>query len=165
MTNPSAVAGGQWPAKASATAVITGGCGFLGVRLAQEISAEGIVLSDDSRLSAPFIQLCDLALWVASPHAAVDALYYAPVVPERDLPLFGAMNAPDNQITVQQMLDGLRECAGRAARDLVTHEPDERIMAIGVTWPRLFDVTLARSLESSQVKGLSDVLDQALRMK
>ena len=138
MTNPSAVAGGQWPAKTSATAVITGGCGFLGVRLAQEISAEGIVLSDDSRLSAPFIQLCDLALWVASPQAAVDALYYAPVVPERDLPLFGAMNAPGIQITVQQMLDGLRECRRTGStrfghtRARRPHHGDRRYLATAV---------------------------------
>lgn len=106
----------------------------------------------------------DMAMWVASPDAAVTALWHAPSVPSDDWPVFGAVNVPGLRVQVADMIAGLRERAGDAA-NLIEMAPDARITAIVGTWPTLFDTTRAKSLGFKGDAGFEAILDQALRMR
>ncbi len=106
----------------------------------------------------------DMAMWVASPMAAVTALRHAACVPTSDWPLFGAVNVPGLRVKVAEMIAALRAHAGEAA-DLIEMSPDEKIQAIVGTWPTLFDTALAHNLGFGGDAGFDAIVDQALRMK
>lgn len=105
-----------------------------------------------------------LAMWVASPEAAVKALWHAPSVSADDWPAFGAVNVPGLRVTVAEMIAGLRMRAGDDVASLIDMTPDARIAAIVGTWPTLFDTTLAQALGFAGDSGFEAILDQALRM-
>lgn len=107
----------------------------------------------------------DMAMWVASPQAAVAALLHAPSVPRRDWPDFGAVNVPGLRVVVADMIAALRDKAGHATADLIAMQPDPAISAIVGTWPTLFDTRLAEKLGFTRDAGFAEILDQALRMK
>ncbi len=105
-----------------------------------------------------------LAMWVASPEAAVKALWHAPSVSADDWPAFGAVNVPGLRVTVAEMIAALRMRAGDDVASLIDMTPDARIAAIVGTWPTLFDTTLAQALGFAGDSGFEAILDQALRM-
>ncbi len=97
-----------------------------------------------------------LAMWVASPDAAVLALHHAPSVAGEDWPAFGAVNVPGLRVTVAQMLEALGE-----RRALVDMQPDPQIAAIVGSWPTLFDTRLAASLGFEGDASFADIMAQA----
>ena len=105
-----------------------------------------------------------MAMWVASPAAAVKALWHAPSVSNNDWPAFGAVNVPGIRVTVAEMIAGLRARAGDEVAALIEMQPDARIAAIVGTWPTLFDTSLASRLGFEGDAGFDAILDQALRM-
>ncbi len=107
----------------------------------------------------------DMSLWIASPDAAVTALWHAASVPAADWPAFGAVNVPGLQVQVQAMIAALRARAGDGTADLIEMKPDQRIMGIVGTWPTLFDTALAQSLGFVGDAGFDAILDQAFLMK
>lgn len=106
-----------------------------------------------------------MAMWIASPDAAVTALWHAPSVPAADWPAFGAVNVPGLRVSVADMIAALRAEAGDAVADLIQMRPDEKIKAIVGTWPTLFDTSLAVRLGFTGDADFGAILDQALRMK
>ena len=106
-----------------------------------------------------------MAMWVASPNAAVAALWHAPSVPKDDWPSFGAVNVPGIRVQIVEMISGLRARAGDATADLIEMVPDTRIAAIVGTWPTSFDTALATSIGFKGDAGFDAILDQALRIK
>ncbi|MGJ8623692.1 MAG: D-erythronate dehydrogenase [Yoonia sp.] len=107
----------------------------------------------------------ELAMWVASPEAAVSALWHAPSVPADRWPAFGAVNVPGLRVKVAQMIAALRASQGDAVADLITLQPDPVIAGIVGTWPSLFDTSLAAKLGFAGDADFGAILDQALRMK
>ncbi|EBA11859.1 D-erythronate dehydrogenase [Roseobacter sp. CCS2] len=107
----------------------------------------------------------DMALWVASPDAAVAALWHAPSVSDDDWPAFGAVNVPGLQVQVFSMIAALRARAGDGTADLIEMKPDQKIIDIVGTWPTLFDTSLAQSLGFQGDAGFDAILDQAFLMK
>ena len=106
----------------------------------------------------------EMAMWVTSPEAAVNALWHAPSVPITDWPSYGAVNVPGLQVRIADMIAALRAYSSDAA-DLIEMTPDAKIKAIVGTWPTLFDTTLAEKLGFSGDASFDAILDQALRMK
>lgn len=107
----------------------------------------------------------DMTLWIASPDAAVTALWHAPSVRSTDWPAFGAVNVPGLQVQIQAMIAALRARAGDGTADLIEMKPDPRIIDIVGTWPTLFDTALAQSLGFVGDAGFDAILDQAFLMK
>jgi nucleoside-diphosphate-sugar epimerase len=107
----------------------------------------------------------EMALWVASPDAAVKALWHAPSVAKDCWPAFGAVNVPGLRVQVLSMIAGLRARAGDGTADLIEMTPDQRIIDIVGTWPTLFDTSLAQSLGFTGDAGFDAILDQAFLMK
>lgn len=106
-----------------------------------------------------------MAMWVASPAAAVNALWHAPSVPAADWPAFGAVNVPGLRVQVADMIAALRASQGDGVAGLIDMQPDPKIGAIVGTWPTLFDTALADRLGFTGDADFSAILDQALRMK
>lgn len=107
----------------------------------------------------------EMAMWVASPDAAVRALWHAPSVAAQDWPTFGALNVPGLQVQVADMIAALRARAGDKIAALIEMAPDPRIMNIVGTWPTLFDTSLAQSLGFEGDADFDAILDQAFLMK
>ncbi len=107
----------------------------------------------------------ETALWVASPEAAVDALWHAPSVSSFEWPDFGAVNVPGLRVQVLTMMAALRARAGDGTADLIEMKPDQKIIDIVGTWPTLFDTSLAQSLGFTGDASFDAILDQAFLMK
>ncbi len=107
----------------------------------------------------------EMALWVASPDAAVGALWHAPSVSSFAWPDFGAVNAPGLRVQVLTMMAALRARAGDGTADLIEMKPDQRVIDIVGTWPTLFDTSLAQSLGFTGDASFDAILDQAFLMK
>ena len=106
-----------------------------------------------------------MAMWIASPDAAVNALWHASSVPAADWPAFGAVNVPGLRVQVADMIAALRAEAGDTVDDLINMTPDDKIKAIVGTWPTRFDTSLAKKLGFTGDADFSAILCQALRMK
>jgi nucleoside-diphosphate-sugar epimerase len=106
----------------------------------------------------------EMAMWIASPDAAVTALWHAPSVKHADWPAYGAVNVQGLQVRVADMIAALRAHSAAAA-DLIEMAPDPKIIDIVGTWPTLFDTALAQMLGFAGDASFDAILDQALRMK
>ncbi|MEJ8560457.1 NAD-dependent epimerase/dehydratase family protein [Yoonia sp. GPGPB17] len=107
----------------------------------------------------------EMMLWVASPDAAVAALWHAASVAKADWPAFGAVNVPGLRVQVSEMIAALRARAGDDTANLIEMKPDQRIIDIVGTWPTLFDTRLAQSLGFVGDESFEAILDQAFLMK
>ncbi len=107
-----------------------------------------------------------IAMWLASPQTAVDAMVQAMRVRTEDWPEFSAVNVPGVSATVAEMLEALAAVGGSKARDLVRLDPDPRIEAIVATWPARFDTGLAHELGFRKASPVVEIVrDYARRMK
>ncbi|SPO07183.1 related to nucleoside-diphosphate-sugar epimerase [Cephalotrichum gorgonifer] len=88
----------------------------------------------------------NLEMWVCSPRTVVRNLVLAREVPAKSLGGSRVFNLPGITVTVQQILDALREVGGDEAVRLVREEKDPGIEAIVWSWPARFDVTRAMRL-------------------
>jgi D-erythronate 2-dehydrogenase len=71
-----------------------------------------------------------------------------------------ALNLPGLNVTVQQMLDALEAVAGRAVRDRVRFERDERIAGIVANWPRGATARRAAGLGLQPEAEYADIIRQ-----
>lgn len=97
---------------------------------------------------------------VSSPVRTVDALI---VVYEASREAFGgrlALNLPALNVSVREMLDALETMAGRAARDRVRFERDERIAAIVANWPAGASAARAARLGLRADASFADIVRQ-----
>ncbi len=99
-----------------------------------------------------------IAMWVASPDTAVDAMIHAMRVPQEEWPSFSVVNVPGVSATVAEMLEALSEIGGNAARDLVRLAPDPAIEAIAASWPARFDTAIAEKLGFRGEGSMADIV-------
>ena len=104
----------------------------------------------------------DLKLWICSPRTVVKNLIHA-----RDIPTarFGAsriVNLPGRTVTVNEMLEALKEIGGKKARDLVEEKRDEATEKIVEGWPTTLKTSLAESLGFSKDVSLEQTLKDYL---
>ncbi|MFN3417095.1 MAG: D-erythronate dehydrogenase [Caldimonas sp.] len=105
----------------------------------------------------------DTAVALASPATTMAGLI---AVAEASREAFGgrtALNLPALTVTVQQMLDALREVGGEEARRLVRFEPDAAIARIVGGWPSRFDNARASSLGLTPDRDFYSVVRQYVR--
>lgn len=84
----------------------------------------------------------------------VDAFIHAASLPRRALGDTTAVQLPGLTLSVNDMIDALREAAGSEAASLIRFEPNERIMNIVAGWPVRFTDDRAKALG---FQGDSDV--------
>jgi nucleoside-diphosphate-sugar epimerase len=88
----------------------------------------------------------DTTVAVASPQRAIEGLLKAAEASPDDWGGATAVNLPGLTIRVSEMLDALEVVAGRAARERVRFEKDERIAAMVGGWASAFESARARHL-------------------
>lgn len=96
------------------------------------------------------------ALWVTSPSCVVNNLIHAISVPvQADTQ---TLSLPGMTVTVDDMVNALRQYAGSATVERITFEVDEHISAIVRSWPAHFDLTRAADLGFKAPESLDAVL-------
>lgn len=88
-----------------------------------------------------------LKVWLCSPATLVDNIKVAMSLPRDALPVHRrAVNVPGFAVTIQGMLDALKEVGGEDKLALVREEHDERMARMIYSFPNQFDNTLGLSL-------------------
>ncbi|MGG4665521.1 D-erythronate dehydrogenase [Providencia vermicola] len=88
----------------------------------------------------------DLELWLSSPETVINNFIHAVSIPEEKFGQSRTVNLPGITVTVQGMIDALRDVAGQETVDLIRFEPDEAINRIVASWPGKFDISRALDL-------------------
>ncbi|KAM0234052.1 hypothetical protein ACHAP5_010195 [Fusarium lateritium] len=88
----------------------------------------------------------DLELWVCSPATVIKNLVKIKDVPKEKFGSSRVVNLPGITVTVQDILDALREVGGEKALAHVEEQRDPAIEAIVSSWPARFDVSRALGL-------------------
>jgi nucleoside-diphosphate-sugar epimerase len=95
----------------------------------------------------------DLRLWLLSPRRAIEAIIAGAELPAEALEGNIAINLPGVSVTVGEMIAALETVGGRAAVDLIRHQPDPVVQAIVGSWPAAWDT---RRAEALGLKGDAD---------
>lgn len=105
-----------------------------------------------------------IAMWLASPETAVEALYRSVTVPSADWPDFSTICCPGLTATVGEMLEALEAVGGSEARDLVTLDPDPAIERLVASWPARFDTRLAHRLGmKAEEQSMIEIVERYVR--
>ncbi|KAM0211138.1 hypothetical protein ACHAQI_005436 [Fusarium lateritium] len=88
----------------------------------------------------------DLELWVCSPATVIKNLVKIKDVPKEKFGSSRVVNLPGITVTVQDILDALKEVGGESALAHVEEQRDPAIEAIVSSWPARFDVSRALGL-------------------
>ncbi|KAM5350966.1 hypothetical protein ACJ41O_003689 [Fusarium nematophilum] len=100
----------------------------------------------------------DLELWVSSPRAVVKNLVKVKDIPAAKFGDSRIVNLPGITVTVQEILDALREVGGDEALSKVEEKKDPAIEAIVGSWPARFDVSRAHGLGLEGAEGIVDTV-------
>ncbi|KAI9901242.1 hypothetical protein N3K66_003059 [Trichothecium roseum] len=96
-------------------------------------------------------------LWVSSPAAVVENLMRMRDTPASWFAARGrVVNFPGATVTVQQVLDALRDVGGESALALVRDRRDERVEAVVAGWPTRLDTQHAWMLGMTSDVGLAE---------
>ena len=96
-------------------------------------------------------------LWVSSPAAVVENLMRVRDTPASWFAARGrVVNLPGATVTVQQVLDALRDVGGESALALVRDRRDERVEAVVAGWPTRLDTQHAWMLGMTSDVGLAE---------
>ncbi|SFN89135.1 D-erythronate dehydrogenase [Xenorhabdus japonica] len=88
----------------------------------------------------------ELVLWLSSPETVIHNLIHAAQIPKEKFDSSRIINLPGISITVQGMLDALKEVAGQKPIEFIRFELDEGINQIMKSWPGNFDISRSLAL-------------------
>ncbi|PMS36308.1 nucleoside-diphosphate-sugar epimerase [Trinickia symbiotica] len=97
-------------------------------------------------------------LWLLSPRAAIDALIGVYELEQRAFGDRPVLNLPGLSVSVEEMVDALREVAGDAIVSRIIWRRDERIERIVASWPGRCDASRAESLGLRGDRTFADVI-------
>lgn len=100
----------------------------------------------------------DTRLWLLSPRRAIDALVVGCELDDAQLGAARAINLPGLSVSVDEMIDALREVAGEAVAARIERAPDARILRIVGGWPARWDTSRAERLGFTGDAGFADVI-------
>ena len=99
-------------------------------------------------------------MWLSSPNTVVANLVHAVTIEGEQIGRWRVLNLPGICVTVGEMLESLTAVGGQQARDLVTHQEDERIKSIVLSWPGDFDVDRVLELGFGRDESFTDAVRQ-----
>lgn len=102
-------------------------------------------------------------IWISSPKIAVDNFIHAAGLPKADYGKSRIVSLPGITTSVEEMVNGLEEVAGRSAVDLIEWKPDPFIQRIFYTFPFLFETAKALSLGFRQDNDIKDIINLFIR--
>ncbi|WP_148252803.1 D-erythronate dehydrogenase [Aidingimonas lacisalsi] len=104
----------------------------------------------------------DLDLFVMSPDRVIESLLHGAEVPGADFGASRSLMLPGLTVSVDEMLETLREVAGQEALDRVSYERDPRIESIVASWPPRFETRKAQQLGFKGDDNFRDIVDAYL---
>lgn len=84
--------------------------------------------------------------WIQSPKCVIGNMIHAANIDEHLLGDDRMINLPGLTVSVEEMIDSLETVAGKEVTRLITHQPDEFLQRIVLTWPPHFDTARADAL-------------------
>ncbi|AIO68697.1 D-erythronate dehydrogenase [Burkholderia oklahomensis] len=100
----------------------------------------------------------DTRLWLLSPRRAIEALIAGCELDGAKLGNRRVINLPGISVTVDEMIDALREVAGADAVKLIRRAEDERVVKIVGSWPGRWDTSRAEALGLKGDASFVDVI-------
>ncbi|KAL2852027.1 hypothetical protein BJY01DRAFT_260121 [Aspergillus pseudoustus] len=100
----------------------------------------------------------ELKLWVCSTRTIIRNLVQAKDVQFATETYSRIVNLPGVTVTVQEILDGLKEVGGTKALGLVEEKPDAAVQQIVGSWPAIFDIHKAISMGFHPDGGLTQTI-------
>ncbi|KAF2164288.1 hypothetical protein M409DRAFT_67849 [Zasmidium cellare ATCC 36951] len=99
-----------------------------------------------------------LKLWVCPARTVIRNLVAAKDIPEARFIGSCIVNLPGQTVTVDDMLQGLRDVGGQKALGLIQEQYDEKVASIVGSWPAVFDTEKAIDLGFHPDVGLGQTL-------
>ncbi|MFK3972890.1 D-erythronate dehydrogenase [Pseudomonas sp. NPDC087358] len=102
----------------------------------------------------------DTRLWLMSPAQAISNLIHGHELAAEQLTQGRVINMPGLSVTVQQMIDALRQTAGDQVASRIAVLPDPAIVRIVGSWPGSFAARYAKDLGFTADHDFADVIGQ-----
>ncbi|XKU40018.1 D-erythronate dehydrogenase [Pseudomonas [fluorescens] ATCC 17400] len=102
----------------------------------------------------------DTRLWLMSPAQAIRNLIHGHELGSEQLTEGRVINMPGLSITVERMIEALRETAGAQVAERIRLEPNQAIERIVGSWPGAFCATYSRDLGFTADERFTDVIEQ-----
>lgn len=102
----------------------------------------------------------DTRLWLMSPAQAIRNLIHGHELGSEQLTEGRVINMPGLSITVERMIDALRQTAGAQVAERIRLEPNQAIERIVGSWPGAFCATYSRDLGFTADERFTDVIEQ-----
>lgn len=102
----------------------------------------------------------DTRLWLMSPAQAIGNLIHGHELGGEQLVQGRVINMPGLSITVERMIDALRQTAGAQVAGRIRMEPNQAIERIVGSWPGAFCATYSRDLGFTADEHFTDVIEQ-----
>ena len=102
----------------------------------------------------------DTRLWLMSPAQAIRNLIHGHELGSEQLTQGRVINMPGLSITVERMIDALRQTAGAQVAERIRLEPNQAIERIVGSWPGAFCATYSRDLGFTADERFTDVIEQ-----
>lgn len=84
--------------------------------------------------------------WILSPKVVIRNFIHAANIDEKLLGDDRVINLPGLTVSVREMINSLEQITGPEVTKLISHEPDEFLQSIVLTWPPYFDTRRAKKL-------------------
>ncbi|PYY71887.1 NAD-dependent epimerase [Pseudomonas jessenii] len=102
----------------------------------------------------------DTRLWLMSPAQAIRNLIHGHELSAEQMTEGRVINMPGLSITVERMIDALRQTAGAEVAGLIRMERNPAIERIVGSWPGAFCATYSRDLGFTADENFTDVIEQ-----
>lgn len=96
--------------------------------------------------------------WILSPQRLIQNMVHAANLEQQMLGDDRIINLPGLTVSVIEMVEALREIAGRKATDLITYEPDAFVQRIVLSWPPHFKTERGDKLGFVRDESVSAVI-------
>lgn len=128
--------------------------------LAASSFASGIIREPLSGQTSVCPVPLDTRLWLMSPAQAIRNLIHGHELGSEQLTEGRVINMPGLSITVERMIDALRQTAGAQVAERIRLEPNQAIERIVGSWPGAFCATYSRDLGFTADERFTDVIEQ-----
>lgn len=128
--------------------------------LAASSFASGIIREPLSGQTSVCPVPLDTRLWLMSPAQAIRNLIHGHELGSEQLTEGRVINMPGLSITVERMIEALRQTAGAQVAERIRLEPNQAIERIVGSWPGAFCATYSRDLGFTADERFTDVIEQ-----
>ncbi|MBC3336092.1 D-erythronate dehydrogenase [Pseudomonas proteolytica] len=128
--------------------------------LAASSFASGIIREPLSGQTSVCPVPLDTRLWLMSPAQAIRNLIHGHELGSEQLTEGRVINMPGLSITVERMIEALRQTAGAQVAERIRLEPNQAIERIVGSWPGAFCAAYSRDLGFTADERFTDVIEQ-----